>query len=196
MPPLLEDIAEVRTGLTLRGKDASLRTSEEGLHLLRIRDLTETGYVHIENKHIIEATPAIIEKYQVRAGDIVIANRGSRTTAAIVPPDTQAIAGGQLFTIRLKTDSVLTGYLHWFLNYTHTRSQLLAQLRGSYVQTMPISVMRKLPITVPPLETQHKIQDLANLSARERRLVKKISKLRQKHLDASLSALITNRITH
>ena len=195
MPPLLEDIAEVRTGLTLRGKDASLRTSEEGLHLLRISDLTETGHIQIENEHIIEASPAISEKYQVKEGDIVVANRGSRTTAAIVTNDIQAVAGGQLFTIRPKTDEFLSGYLHWLLNSPPTQNRLTSQLRGSYVQTMPISVMRKLEVAIPPLETQHKIQELADLAGRERQLVKKISKLRQQHLNGSLSALITNRTT-
>ena len=196
MQPLLENIAEVRTGLTLRGKDASLHTSEEGLHLLRISDLTETGHIHIENEHLIEASPTMVEKYQVREGDIVVANRGSRTTAAIVHSDIQAVAGGQLFTIRPKKDEVLSGYLHWLLNTPSTQNRLLSQLRGSYVKTMPISVLRELEVALPPLETQQKIQELANLAERERQLVSDISQLRQTHLNTSLSALITNRITH
>ena len=43
MQLLLDDIADVRTGLTLRGADAARRTVEEGPHYLRISDLSEDG---------------------------------------------------------------------------------------------------------------------------------------------------------
>ena len=40
MQHLLDEIADVRMGLTLRGVDASKRTVEGGPHYLRISDLT------------------------------------------------------------------------------------------------------------------------------------------------------------
>ena len=74
-------------------------------------------------------------------------------TAGLIPEGLDAITGGQLYTIRIKSEALLPAYLHWFLNRKSTQEFLLSHSRGSYVRTMAISLLRKLEITVPPLET-------------------------------------------
>lgn len=193
MHTLLGKIADVRIGLTLRGPDAADRTCEEGVHLLRVSDLTEHGGLEIRAPHLVDPELVGDGRYQIRPGDLVIANRGSRLTAAIVPQGLAAIAGGQLFVIRLKTREVLPPYLHWFLNLPATQDHLRSHTRGSYVQSLSIATLRELTIPVPPVETQERIAEYAHLAATERRLLDELARKRAQ-LQSATSARILARL--
>ncbi len=188
----LNEIADVSIGLTMRGTDASRRVVGEGELLLRISDLTEDGKICIAKPTYVSAEGVSLEKYRVQAGDILVANRGSRMTAAIAPPDLKAVAGGQLFMVRLKSGRVIAEYLHWYLNLPKTQELLLSRTRGSYVKTLSIRVLKEdLKIPVPSLETQRKVIELASLAARERELVSLIAEKRQQFLDVAMEKMVT-----
>jgi len=188
----LDEIADVRMGLTLRGVDASKRTVEGGPHYLRISDLTESGELHILETHPIDPAQASDRRYHVKSGDILLANRGTRMTAALVPDGLNAVAGGQLFIVRAKSPKVLPEFLHCFLNLQSTQDYLRSHARGSYVQTLSIAILRVLPVPVLPLETQQKIANLAGLAASERRLVAELSCKRAELIEQSLTRLLSN----
>lgn len=179
MQPFLATLADIRTGLTLRGPDASRRTDEEGLHLLRISDITEDGRLEIENTHLVDRALGENPRYRVLPNDLLIANRGARMTAALVPEGLEAVASGQLFIVRPHSDLVSPAYLHWFLNLHSTQEQLRSQARGSYVKTLSISVVKNLKIPILPVETQHKVCKLAALAYQERDLLARIAEQRQ-----------------
>lgn len=191
MKLLLEEIADVRTGLTLRGSDASRRTVEEGPHFIRISDLKETGELHIAETQPIDPELASDHRYHVRPGDIVLANRGSRMTAAMVPEGLDAVASSQLFVIRLKSPKILPDFLHAFLNLQSTQDYLRSHARGTYVQTLSIAIIRSLSIPLVPLETQRKIASLSELALSERRLVEELTNKRTEFLELSLSRLLS-----
>lgn len=194
MQPLLSDLAEIRTGLTLRGPDASRRTDKEGLHLLRISDITEDGQIEITSPHLLDRSHGDDLRYRVAAGDILIANRGTRMTAALVPEGLEAIASGQLFIVRPHSDRITPKFLHWFLNLETTQDRLHSEARGSYVQTLSISVVRDLPIPLIPLELQTKLCALADLARRERELLRLLAEKRGTLLQYSFSQIL-NRFT-
>lgn len=194
MQPLLSHLAEIRTGLTLRGPDASRRTDKEGLHLLRISDITEDGQLEITSPHLLDRALGDDPRYRVAAGDILIANRGTRMTAALVPEGLDAIASGQLFIVRPQSDRITPEFLHWFLNLDTTQDRLHSEARGSYVQTLSISVVRDLPIPLIPLELQTKLCALANLARRERELLRLLVEKRGILIQHSFSQII-NRFT-
>lgn len=179
MQPPLVTLADIRTGLTLRGADASRRTDKGGLQLLRISDLTEDGRIAIENTHLIDRALADDPRYCVSPNDLLIANRGTRMTAALVPDGLAAIASGQLFIVRPHSDLVTPEYLHWFLNLPSTQDHLRSHARGSYVKTLSIAVLKDLAVPVLPIELQRKVCELAALAGRERDLLARITEQRQ-----------------
>lgn len=191
MQPLLEEFADVRTGLTLRGSDASRRTSEEGPHYLRISDLSEDGELHISGTQSIDAAIDADNRHRVKPGDIVLANRGTRMTAALIPEDLDAIASSQLFVIRLKSPKILPGFLHAFLNLQSTQDHFRSHARGTYVQTLSVAVVRSLPIPLLPLETQNQITSLTELATTERRLIAELNRKRSEFLELSLTRLLS-----
>ncbi len=192
MQLLLDEIADVRIGLTLRGTDAAKRTVVEGPHYLRISDLSEDGNLKIHEIHPIDPMLDADQRHRVKAGDIVLANRGSRMTAVLIPKNLDAVASSQLFVIRLKSPTVHSSFLHAFLNLQSTQEHLRSHARGTYVQTLSISVLRSLQIPFLPLEIQQKIASLSELAEEERRLTAELSQKRTQFLNQSLTRLLSN----
>lgn len=184
----LKEFADIRVGYTLRGKDAAMKTDEAGLPLLRISDLTQSGQIELESPSLID--PSIIkDQFRVREDDILVASRGVRMTAAIVPPDLRAFVGGQLFTVRIRTshlNHIDPKYLHWFLNLSSTQDLLLSQTKGSYIKNLSISNFKELEVPLPPLSRQNQIVRLAQLAHREQALLEQIAKKRANYTEAAL----------
>lgn len=194
MQPVLSDLADIRIGLTMRGPDASRRTDEEGLHLLRISDISEDGQIEIANPHLLDRSLGDDSRYRVAHNDLLIANRGTRMTAALVPEGLDAIASGQLFIVRPQSDLITPEFLHWFLNLATTQDRLHSEARGSYVKTLPVTAIRELPIPLIPLELQTKLCALADLARRERELLQLLAEKRGILLQRSFNQVL-NRFT-
>jgi hypothetical protein len=189
---LLDEIADVRMGLTLRGADAAKRTVEEGPHYLRISDLSEGGKLVILETQPIDPALDPDRRHRVKAGEIVLANRGTRMTAALVPENLDAVASSQLFVVRLKSPKILSSFLLAFLNLNSTQEHLRSHARGTYVQTLSIAILRSLEVPLLPLETQQKIASLSELADEERRLIAELSQKRSQFLNQSISRLLSN----
>lgn len=192
MQLLLDEIADVRMGLTLRGADAAKRTAVEGPHYLRISDLSEGGKLVISEIQPIDPALDADQRHRVKAGDIVLANRGTRMTAALVPENLDAVASSQLFVVRLKSPKILPTFLLAYLNLNNTQEHLRSHARGTYVQTLSIAILRSLEIPLLPLETQQKIASLSELADEERRLIAELSQKRSQFLNQSISRLLSN----
>lgn len=195
MQSLLSDLADIRTGLTLRGPDAARRTAKGGLHLLRISDLAENGRIEIGSPHLLDPGLGDDPRYHVAPGDILIANRGTRMTAALVSANLEAVASGQLFIVRPISRKVTPDYLHWFLNLATTQAHLSSHARGSYVKTVSIAVVRDLPVPIPPLDLQGRLCALSDLAARERELLHLIAEKRKLLLQATYQQILTRKIS-
>ena len=186
----LQDFVDIRVGFTLRGKDASLKTDEAGLPLLRISDLTQDGRIQIESPHLIPRDEAK-DQFRVRPNDILVANRGVRMTAALIPDGLEAIVGGQLFYLRLRRKEITPGYLHWFLNLSSTQTELLSRTKGSYVKNLSITNFRDLEVPIPSLQKQAQIVQVAQLAHREKSLSTEIIRKRAAYTEGLLQKLAT-----
>lgn len=185
----LRQIADVSIGLTLRGNEASRRIAGEGVPLLRISDLTRDGRVQIGSPKLIEIDPAAESQYLVHPGDIVMANRGTRSTCAVIPEGLNAVAGNQMFIIRVDPKLSDPEFVTWYLNQETVQDLLGSKSRGTYIQTLSIQVVRDLEIPVPPLEKVHVFKELSRLAIEEREKMNQIADLRQKMLRAVLKNL-------
>jgi hypothetical protein len=187
----LQEIADIRVGATMRGKDASRKIDEAGLPLLRISDLTQDGRIQLgESPHLIPRDGAK-SQFRTRSEDILVANRGVRMTAAIAPENLEAFIGGQLFYIRIKRGNLSPQFIHWFLNLASTQQTLLSQTRGSYVKNLSIKTLRNLEIPAPPPELQEKVVALAQLALEEQALLQQIAEKRALYMEAALKQAVS-----
>jgi restriction endonuclease S subunit len=190
----LANLADINSGLTLRGSDAAKATADGNYHLLRIGDLREDGCIDMDATSKIKIDPSTGDKNRLREGDVLVASKGSRATAAVIESPLPTVAGGQFFVVKLKTDHVLPAYLRWYLNLPETQARLMETSRGSFVQAIPIAAMREFEIELPPLETQHQIVTLDELHNHEQRLLKQIAEKRSQLILAQIAALAAGKL--
>ncbi|MDA7644754.1 hypothetical protein N8642_00150 [bacterium] len=190
----LGELAEVRQGLTLRGGLLARSPAFKGPHLLKIGDLTDFGEIRIDVVQPIEVANAFARRFSVQTGDVVIANRGNRMTAAMIPEGLDAIASGQLVILRITSQLVEKEYVHWYLNLERTQKLLFSLTRGSLVRTLSVKVLKQeIDVPIPSREVQMGVVRLAKLAARESELVRGIDSFRKKFLEAVLVKHIVER---
>lgn len=194
MPTPLANLADISSGVTLRGSDAAKPTEDGNYHLLRIGDLREDGRIQIDAPANIKIDPKIGDKHRLRVGDVVVASKGSRATAAVFESDVPTVAGGQFFVIRLQTDHLLPAYLRWYLNLPETQARLMESARGSFVQAIPIAAIRGFAIPLPTLEIQRSIVTLHELHNEEQRLLEQIAQKRSLLVQAQIAAVAAGKI--
>lgn len=190
----LANLADISSGLTLRGSDAAKASADGNYHLLRIGDLREDGRIQIDDPAMIKIEPGSGDKHRLRPGNVVVASKGSRATAAVFESTIPTVAGGQFFVIRLKTNRLLPAYLRWYLNLPEIQARLMESARGSFVQAIPIAAMREFEIQLPPPETQHQIVTLHELHNEEQRLLKLIAEKRSQLIQIQIANLAAGKI--
>ena len=187
----LEELAEVRLGLTMRRGLLAKHVVAQGPHHLRIRDLSEFGEIQIQSFEPLPITSAIVRRHLVAPGDIVVANRGNRLTSALVPQGLVAVASGQLIVVKILADRVVKEYINWYINHEQTQHFLLSKCRGSQVKTLSVSVLKsRLRIPVPSMRTQKEIVELNRLRRRERALTSRLAVFRRLHIETTLLNMV------
>lgn len=177
-------------GATLRGRDALKRDDSSEIRYLRIADLSDDGLLDPSRAEPVKIEPSDFQKFGLRRGDIVIANRGARTTAGLFRGDEKAVAGGQFFILTLKRQGVLPEYLWWFLNLPGTQQHFRSGLRGTYVKGLTRSSFENLSVPIPSIEEQKHIAGVFALRLRENRLRRKLESLK----DIFYSSLLSRHV--
>lgn len=182
----LREIAEIVVGITLRGADAS-RHDPAGTHqLIRISDVSEDGVLQVAEPRLLKLDSETARRYTLRAGEVLVAARGTRMTATVFDGAYQAVAGGQFLVVRPQVGALRPDYLRWFLNLPSTQEQLVARARGSYVRSLPAKALGTLDIPLPTVPRQCMISELDSLRLREKELMAQLAGRRAFYFDQSL----------
>lgn len=177
--PRLSSIAEIRSGATLRGRDAIHPVPNGRLRFLRIGDISSNGQSDLENLVSIDPKESFSDALLLRKGDVLFPNRGTRRTAFAFPEgQPPTLVGSQFFIIRLKNETIMPEYLAWFLRSSGASSHFKARRKKALVQTIEKRDLEEIEIPVPALITQAKIVELDALALRENELSEKIQELR------------------
>jgi hypothetical protein len=182
---LLRDLADVQTGITLRG-EASTRHDPKGTHrLIRIGDVSLDGFLAPNSSSKVRLSEAEASKFVLKPGNVLLAARGSRLTAAVFDLDEPAVAGNQFIIIRIRPQwlGLRAGFLAWYLNLTVIQDQLAASMRGTYIRSLPAGILSMLQVPVPDGAKQDVITNLHNLRVREKTLMEQLAHQRSQLID-------------
>lgn len=133
---------------------------EEGVPYIRVSDMTRR---HLSLDGMLRTSPEIAQKYErssVSSGDIVYALRGVIGHVHLVPPE---LVGANLTqgTARLSpSDSVHARYLLWAMKSPSVQLQNDLEAKGSTFKEVTLASLRKLQITLPPLDEQAEIASI------------------------------------
>jgi len=183
----LQLIADIRMGVTLRGRDATRAVESGSCRLVRISDVSQDGTWLNDVFACIEPPERIRDELFLQSGDVLFPNRGTRTTAIVFRLEvSRALAGAQFFVLRPDVSKVLPEYLAWFLRTEESARYFEGVRKGTYVQIIERSNLADLEMPLPPLETQHKIVAVAALSVEERLLAERLAALKVRLVSGEL----------
>lgn len=177
----LGDLVEIRTGFTLRKRPPDPMAGD--VRLLGASDIQPPGQI-VDDLPLLVDFEQALAKYEVKPGDVLFKSRGSRFDAAYVGAlSLPTFYMGSLFKLDCDESVLEPRYLAWFLNSAPTQRKLERVARGSTIQTVGANALRKIEISVPPLEIQTQIVDLDALRLKESDLAARLVDRRKQHLD-------------
>lgn len=172
----LGDIADIRSGYTLR--EAITPVLGGDVRILQIKD------IELDWQWDPDVLPAISWEQNalpplLEHGQIVVAARGNRNTAAVYRGDIPVVATNQFLvvTLKKKESDFVPEYLGWVLN--QPMIQLQFQRSGSNIQLITKAALTQVSVPVPAIETQHQIGQLQRIWHHEDDLIKKLQNNRR-----------------
>jgi len=135
-----------------------------------------------------------LEPYRVKAGDVLIASRGTNNYAvAIVEVPDRTIAPATYYILRPRS-GVDAIYLAWVLQQSTVQAQIAQVRTGAWIPILQRANFKGVRIPLPPLEEQRRVAALAELMARERDLLRQLEVATARYHDAVGRALLAGRL--
>lgn len=175
---LIGALAEIRMGVTLRGRDATRPDPQGSCRMIRISDVSDDGGLRSDDLLQFEPGEKIRPGLFLRQGDILFPNRGTRTTACVFDlPETNVLVGAQFFILRVNSSVALPAYIAWYLRSAMAAVHFNELRKGTLVQTLQRKDIEDLSILLPSLSRQAAIVELDALALRERQLSTELTRL-------------------
>jgi hypothetical protein len=184
----LVNLADIHPGYPFRG---SLPLSAEGeVFVVQFRHTVVGKRLDdARGEHLDRATlTGRKQPTYLRPGDILFMAKGVRNNAALiedVPPNT--VCTPNFYHIRLKPviENLIPAFLAWQLNHLDAQRYFAVCAQGSAAFSITKSQLENLPITIPPIEQQRLMVNLADAATREQQLLNKLINNRQRMIDAA-----------
>lgn len=110
-----------------------------------------------------EEDAARLAVHRLRAGDIVYARRGDIGRRALVTEQEEGwLCGTGCLRIRTNAPSVLPAYMLAYLGHPAVRSWVESKAQGATMLNLNTTILRSLPLRVPPIAEQHRIAVILN----------------------------------
>ena len=168
-----------------------LEAAEDGgISVIQMKDLLDDSTVCCDGLMKIDME-AMKEHHLVRKGDLVFRSRGHTATSAVLLDDPgKAVVAAPLLRIRVaKPDKVLPEYLNWYISQRDAQIFLTSRAKGTVQRMISKQAIEDLEVTLPSLEKQKAIVEVAALSAREQALLHTLANKRDQYISTVLMQL-------
>jgi len=186
----LDKIANIKSGYHSRGKIESI---ENGSHfLLQARDVDGKNLTYQTDTLIRFNPDPSVPGRALKKNDILFMARGARNYSILLGeiPDA-TLAAACFFIVSVLGKNLLPAYLCWYLNQTPVERYLVRHSgRGVHMPVVRRSVLEKLDIPMPNLETQKNIVELESLGREEEDLINHLTEKRRQLITATCLKLI------
>lgn len=172
----LNDIADIRTGFTFRGKIEEV--AQGNARVLQIKDARQQQEHSGDDQLNSLLLPQIIWQGKDNAfaepETVFLPARGGYFRACYID-DYKAlplVVSSQFFVLKPKMKKVLPPFLCWLLNQAETQRQLQDASQGTSIAMLKLEAVKNLTLPIPSLDVQQKILTLNQLWQREQQLTK------------------------
>jgi hypothetical protein len=143
---------------------------------------------------VLAAAPAkSASTAMLNGGDVVVALRGARNWASVVPDQTGSSLPlfASLDVASIRPDGrVHPAYLAWYMNSTTVQEAFEPFRTASAAPRLPLSALKELDIPLPPVAQQIAIAALGEAAQREAALTATIQKMRHRLIERQVHQLL------
>jgi len=133
--------------------------TDMGVPVLTIGNVQYGGLDTDSLKFVTPAKAGQLERYAIRAGDILFARMGTVGRCCVVPRQADGwLINYHIIRVALDTRRVKPRYLHWILQASEDVALYLGgTIRGATRQGVNSKIVAGIPCRVPPLDVQRRI---------------------------------------
>lgn len=150
----LSELVQIEAGCVFRTR-LEPSTRDDAVPIIQLKDVG--SHARIEGGDLMRIDPpSSMDRYRVRAGDVILACRGSRFPAAEITPSAAGAVAISLFHIlRIRPGvPLLPPYLAWYLNLPEAQDYFHTHAAGSGIPFLNRETLGLLSVPVPPMSWQ------------------------------------------
>lgn len=180
---VLEDIAQVRTGIvTSRKKVSGSGGFSQEYRLLNLKCILEPGYLDLRLAETYLASDIVNQDCITRVGDILVRLSSPYTSVIISEDECGYVVPSHFAIIRVDRSKADPAYILWTLRKDSTRRKIEQNNSGSSAfGTISSGFFSNLKIRSLPLEEQTIVGQLHLLSEKEQQLLRKLAEEKGKY---------------
>lgn len=187
----LGQIAEIRTGLVLIRKKAAVDYKiKKTYKMITLKNIENYGVFNKEYFEIFESIDELNKEYFTEEGDILIRLSAPYTTVSIDKRTAGLLVPSYFSIIRLKTQKYIPEYISWYLNSDNVKRELIKSQTGTAMSTTNIRILSSLEIKDISLEDQKRIVNIHALYLKERELLNRLIREKEKYYKGITEKLI------
>lgn len=182
-----EILQNIMSGYSFRTK---VQNEIDGsLKVIQLKDL-EDNYQRLGEHLTTIAVDSVPAKYLLQKGDVLFISKGANNFALVFNEDYEAVAVSAFFVLRPNQDKVISEYLAWFINQRPAQRFFEENSAGTYIPNINKSTLLSLEVTLPSLEKQKQIAQIAELAKKEQAIYNQLKENR----NLILNTLLQNAI--
>lgn len=188
----LVTISEITLGKMLDEKN----TVGEPTEYLRAANVRADGSIDLEDTKKMLMTEDERERYELRAGDILMVEGGDAGRVALLHNDLPGLAIQKtLMRIRVNKTIADPAYCYWWIDHLHKSGVLALDYSVSTIAHFTAEKAQRIRVPLPPLEKQRKTAKyLQSQNAETNEMIKQAARVKEL-LQERRSALITAAVT-
>jgi len=107
---------------------------------------------------ITETDAERLSRHRVQAGDIIYSRRGDVERRALIRPEQEGwLCGTGCLKVSLGNEGINPSFVSYYLGHPEVRAWILQHAVGATMPNLNTSIMKAVPLLVPPLEEQQAI---------------------------------------
>ncbi|MDR7299021.1 type I restriction enzyme S subunit [Pelomonas aquatica] len=138
--------------------------TESGIPVLGIDNVVSNAFTWAAPRFISAEKYAVLERYTVRPGDVMVTIMGTTGRVAIAPDDLPTcISTKHLCTLTLDQKKMLPTYLWACLRWDpEVKAQTRREAKGAIMEGWNMGIVKGLLVNAPPMHVQLKFEEIAS----------------------------------
>lgn len=171
----LGDIAEIKTGLVLTRKKATIEYNVQATYkLLTLKNIEEDGRFNDEPFEEFQSNEKLDQHYFTSEGDVLIRLSYPNTAVCVSKQQSGLLVPSYFAIIKVDYTRFLPEYVAWFLNLDIVKRELERSQAGTRIPTTNKNVLKMIKVSPISLSKQQAMTELLKLYHREKSLYQKL----------------------